>query len=382
MPKQLQCAQGHQWETGIGRRGQVPVMIPVCPMCGASPVRKWSDWRDLSWTTRIVFLTILGLIPLTIFGVLYFLHRHQQLVRDTLAAEEGPVNAVAFSSEGDFFAAAGEDGTLLLWNLSTDQEPATLTRNHGPIAGATFLPQGKVLVSAGKDGTIKWWQVPDGTWSKTLDLHTSTVGIACAPDGRSLAIGCANKQVILLSQKNDTKPVKLTHRDRVRSLAYAPDSELLAVGDRAGTITLWEVAKAKRFAVFDCKGGAITALAFGADRRILAAGTEDGNLMLWDALTGRRHHTWKGYKYPVHALSFAPGKMLLASASPDGPVKLWEVADDHLKERSSCSHFQGNISCLAFSPDGKTLALGNRDGTVILWNILGLLLYGPEDQQP
>src|SRR5262249_52682612 len=132
----------------------------------------------------------------------------------------------------------------------------------------------------------------------------------------------------------------------------------------------------------DSKGGAITALAFGADRRTLAAGTENGNLMLWDALTGRRHHTWKGYNNPVHALSFAPGKMLLASAGPDGPIKLWEIADDHLKERSSCNHFQGTISCLAFSPDGKTLALGNRDGSVILWNTLGLLLYGPEDQQP
>src|SRR5262249_14870029 len=201
--------------------------------------------------TRVVFLTILGLIPLIIFGVLYFLHRHQQLVRDILTAQEGQINAVAFSSNGDFFAAAGEDGTLMLWNLSTDHEPVTLTRNHGPIAGATFFPQGQVLVSAGKDGSIKWWRGADQAWLKTQDLHTPTVGIASAPDGRSLAIACANKQVILLPQKADAQPVKLVHGDLVRSVAFAPDSELLAVGDRAGTITLWEVDKVKRFAVLD-----------------------------------------------------------------------------------------------------------------------------------
>jgi len=373
MPKQLQCPQGHRWETGIGREGQVPLMIPNCPMCGAPPLRQWRDWQNLSPAARIVILSILVLLPLGIFGILFYYHLHQRLVRDTLEGHDSPVTAVAFADQGNLLASGSEDGTVKIWDLSRGKEKETLSAQKGGIVAVGFPPGSGKVALASQGGTIQSWNinVSGGKVDSTDRFPAPVVAAAFAPDGKSTAVACANQQVLL----NGTS---LQHQEGVTSVAYSPDSDLLGVGTEKGTVTLWHVARKKRFAVCDGKAGPVTTLAFAPDRRTFAMATADGNLVLWDALTGRRHHTWKGHQGAVPALCFSPAKMLLASASRDGTVKLWEIVDDHFKERSACRDFPGDISSLAFSPDGQTLALGSTNHSILLWNVAGLLKYGPE----
>jgi WD40 repeat protein len=83
---------------------------------------------------------------------------------------------------------------------------------------------------------------------------------------------------------------------RVSSLAFSPDSKMLAVGhcsrDEVGErctqarILLWDVKAARPIGELAEEGfGAITSLAFSRDGKSLAAATYDGKVGQWDVAT-------------------------------------------------------------------------------------------------
>jgi WD40 repeat protein len=70
------------------------------------------------------------------------------------------VNGLAFDSDGKRLAAVVDDGTVLLWNMTTHQLVGKpLTGHKGAVTSMTFSPDGKTLVSGGVDRTIRLWNV-------------------------------------------------------------------------------------------------------------------------------------------------------------------------------------------------------------------------------
>ena len=69
-----------------------------------------------------------------------------------------PVNAVAFSPDGNTLASGSWGGTVKLWNLTVNQEVATLRGHAGAIGCLAFSPDGKTLVTSGLDTTIRLWR--------------------------------------------------------------------------------------------------------------------------------------------------------------------------------------------------------------------------------
>jgi WD40 repeat protein len=87
----------------------------------------------------------------------------------------------------------------------------------------------------------------------------------------------------------------LGHRHFVLSLAFSPDSRVLASGSADGTIKLWDVAeRGPGAAGADSAGrtlvghtGPIVDLDFSADgQRLVSAGSHDDSARLWDVATG------------------------------------------------------------------------------------------------
>jgi hypothetical protein len=114
--------------------------------------------------------------------------------------------------------------------------------------------------------------------------------------------------------------------DSVFSVAYSPDGVTLATGSQAGTVILWNVARA------------------AAPRRISTP------------LQGRDN--------PVHSVAFAPDGTTLATGSQDGTVILWNVADPAAPRRigNLPPDRHSPMTSLAFGPHGATLATGSEDG--------------------
>ncbi len=67
--------------------------------------------------------------------------------------------------------------------------------------------------------------------------------IEFSPDGRYLAIALWKEILLWSAQKHEIVRTFKGHEDTVTSLAFTPDSKLLALGSWDGSIVLWDTSR-------------------------------------------------------------------------------------------------------------------------------------------
>lgn len=95
-----------------------------------------------------------------------------------LRGHEGVVNDMQFSPDDTKLATASEDGTIRIWDLSSDAYPIILKGHSAAVRSVRFTPDGKSVVTASDDGTGRVW---------TLDANL-LIAKACAVVGRNFTL--------------------------------------------------------------------------------------------------------------------------------------------------------------------------------------------------
>jgi WD40 repeat protein/serine/threonine protein kinase len=312
----------------------------------------------------------------------------------TLREHQGIVWSVAFSRDGHRLLSAGTDQAARVWDArpwqdgERGQEVLTLRGHRAGVLSVAFHPQGGLLASGSADGTYKLWDTE--TWEEQLTLpgSTGTVrnAVAFSPDGKWLATGDSvgkawdinpTVKVWDIDPKRGAGGKRLVHNleghtDGILSVAFSPDSKLLASAGFAGTVRIWDMAIGKETQQLPDHTWAIASVAFSPDGQYLVSASNDTTVRVWDLATGQQitplepHHTGQ-----VMSVAFSSDGSLLASGSWDRTVRLWEKAGDARtwKLLKLLPDPTGGVESVAFSP-GKELRLawGGIDGTVKVWD--------------
>lgn len=349
------------------------------------------DETDAAWYGSLV--TTLNSSPR--LGI--FLREHQQDVR-----------AVAFSLDGHWLATAGghpsgDSGELLLWDMTTAgaQTPTHqfLTDKAQRLLAVAFNADASRLVAAGNDGTLFVWDLENccsapAEWEAGGTVRALTfLGV----NGHEYLAAGIGKDVRFWDFATGESKPELTlsllspeEGVRVLSLAASPSNHLLAAGSEDGTVTVWDVATRElKFSqcsygetLADCdpaNEAEIRGLAFNAAGTLLAAGSSDRRVWLWDVQTARRLARSPlgnagGHINTVAGVAFNPqNDNEIASVSWDNNVHLWRVEQDgerwRLNPVDTLAGHASSVWAVAYTPDGKWLATGSSDKTVILWKL-------------
>lgn len=99
---------------------------------------------------------------------------------------------------------------------------------------------------------------------------------------------------------------------------------------------------------------AVISIAFSPESQLVASTSFDFTVRVWEASTGSCRSTLKGHSNWVSAVAFAADGQLVASGgSNDSMFRLWDVATGFC--RSTLKDYSRWVNDIAFSPDGSHL---------------------------
>jgi WD40 repeat protein len=291
------------------------------------------------------------------------------------------IRSIAFSPDGKWMASGSQDKTIILWDAKTGQPVHTLNGHLGAVTSISFSRDGRTLASGSIDKTVMLWDVETGQLKHKLSGHTSIVRkVAFSPVGMTLASGSDDGTILLwngatgeslgkLLVKHTDPVLKIDLSSAVDSIAFSRDGKTLASGDRDKDVILWDVQTGKRIHTLSRHSDAVWAVAFSPDGNTLASGSADRTIILWDTNTGQFLDQLKGHTELINSLSFSPDGSTLASGSGDSTIILWNMSPRQpLAHPVSGFSHSGPVSGIAFSPDGKTVASGSPAQTIMLWD--------------
>jgi WD40 repeat protein/DNA-binding SARP family transcriptional activator len=196
------------------------------------------------------------------------------------------VNGVAFSPDGRLLATAGNDGSVVLWDLAGRDWVGFPRRPGGSVTAVAFSPDGRTLASAVDDGTVVLTRVPDGTllYRPTATGGPGTSAVAFSPDGKTLAASTFDGRVRLWDPRTGAArgPAWPAERGGVESMSFNLDGSMLATSGSGGTTTLWDSGSAKQIGVPLSGPPSPAVAAFDPAGHTLATAFLDGTVLLWD----------------------------------------------------------------------------------------------------
>jgi WD40 repeat protein len=398
MRRAAQLAEAEEWP------GLHTLLDQYRPADGETDVRSW-EWHFLDSVLR-----------------------KNQLVDRQAFVLQGPtegVHQLTWSGNGARLAAAGEDGSVVVWDLKTGTE---LRRLGGKTRLVCLDHEGRLITLSAENGTVALFGTEKGHARRFFGPIQGLFNYrqpAFSPDGSRLALAVGQTVAAVFDTANGRELHRLAgHQSFVSAVAWDPKGQVLATGSRDGTIRLWDAASGSAKATFDADDE-IEGLQWNADGRQIAAatsrGTGTGQVRIWDiprhekvfTVEAQYGTTWRPNQPRAGLFFSADGKRVAAEAI--GGVTVWETTagrpifqgptgssgsqlggcDPQVGRWAFLQMFGNRATCrvvdmesatdlfwvesdipmnnyrsaLAWSPDGKRLAAGFSQGKVYVYSV-------------
>jgi WD40 repeat protein len=263
------------------------------------------------------------------------------LERRRLDGHKGVVSSIAFSPDGKTLASGSYDETIKLWDFNTGEELATFEKTYLPYC-IGFSSDGKTLASTSSQGISVWDLATHKVKSSLASESFPLLRVAFSPDGKLLA-GAGGRNYSFEIWDVGTGKIK-SAQSRGKGIpssycvAFSHDSKVLAWGGDDYTVTLLHMStgiqqtisfnnpeKMPPYSRLHGPPRLVYSVAFSPDSRLLAVASYDCAVKVWSLKKGNKPLSLVGNDDMVWSVAFSPDGKLLASGGGDGTVRLWRI---------------------------------------------------------
>jgi WD40 repeat protein len=343
---------------------------------------------------------------------------------------EDYVRAVAWSPNGNYLAAAGDENKIYVYTLGK-REPVYVFSAHSDwIRGLSFSQDNKMLAAASDDATATVWSLEDGVLLRVHRDHEDYCrDVVFNPDGEGLLTVSDDLKAYLYRPADASAYDRdwKVHQNWILTADWSNNGRLIATADQGGTIIVTDLRRGgqeylnavdlettwldidfapdnERLAVTAFGEVAIYKLGTAEPLHRLELGEEpameeednslaealatvlpgaiqiypspDGNKLAvidadWDVQVVDMQSNRVSYMILDHEdwirdVSWSPDGRYLATASDDTFVGIWDANDGTMQHMLS-GHSDW-VRAVAFSADGKVLLSAGDDGVVRAWD--------------
>ncbi|MGO9485181.1 MAG: caspase family protein [Rhodomicrobium sp.] len=327
---------------------------------------------------------------------------HIQNNKDGIKLHVGPVNAVAFSPDGNTIAAGGVGSIfarLTLFDISNPERSKPHVLSRGPIDRWLIIPLQALatffMFLHGFERANSWqqyWDIPVYSFLFICMLlalfvrfinEIKVTNISFSSDG-SFLLSSLNRKTFGLWEVRTKKRIKRFHnRDHslvkkqwwsrippISCVAYSSNGRFALAGDTAGDLTLWSIATGEELITLRGHTGAVNSVAFSKDSKLAVSGSSDKTLKLWDMASRRELLSCAGHDGAVTSVAFSPDGRYVLSGSLDGTLSFWETNTG--REILTIPAHSFSVRSVAISANGRFAASGGDDKMLKLWDVSGL----------
>jgi WD40 repeat protein/serine/threonine protein kinase len=283
-------------------------------------------------------------------------HRGQAIA---LPRHSSAVFHLAFSRDSETLVTASLDGSIRLFRdleRGSGADVQVLPGHQGVTYHIAISSDGEMFASTGSDATVKLWSVRTGALIRTLSNDQGMMWFS--RDGARLAFGSTLSMRVLTVATGDTQSFG-TDETQPDWAEFSPDGRTLAYA--AGpAVHLVELASGRRQVLYGHEDRVLW-LRFSSNGKGLLSAGYDGAVRRW-TLPIQPHERIQSQADADPVFSFSvPGRLLAYTGK------------EHIRTRSLVTGAErdvpgalGVINSLALSPDGDWLAVGGKDGAVSL----------------
>ena len=200
------------------------------------------------------------------------------------------VLAIAWAPDGRRLASAANKG-LYLWRMDTgasgETQPVQLLAFPGAPVSVAWQPKGQALAVGTQDGFLQVWRQGAGrAAARQLTMRGYPGKVSCLAwhPSRPLVATAGGPDVVLWELPRDDKGARgkplRHHQATITALGWSADGRLLASGDRAGRLCIWD---SDGQAIFtQAVGHEITVIHWQPARDVLSVADISGGLHLID----------------------------------------------------------------------------------------------------
>ncbi|HLN30388.1 MAG TPA: sigma-70 family RNA polymerase sigma factor [Gemmataceae bacterium] len=280
---------------------------------------------------------------------------------------------LAFSRGARFLAGSFQrQSRLLVWEFAGDKATQLIYQPFNDPICCEASPDSSLLAVGGQGREIVLFETASGKEVRRLLWHPSTLSLAFAPDGKTLASADGNGGIALWDVATGKMLPASPEPSGAFGLSFTADGkQVRCIGD---SIYWWDVKTGELVRRLPNDPSWYWGRAFSPDEKLLAASLLKGDIVLVDARTGTTVRRLSGHTAMADGLSFSPdGSKLFSAGGFDPRVIIWDVPTG--KSLQVLEDSARRVERIVPSPDGRWLAAAASDASargdfdIRLWDI-------------
>ncbi len=281
-----------------------------------------------------------------------------------LRGHTGTVTSVSWSPDGTQLVSGSRDNTAKLWLVASGNNTLTYSGHHAAVLSVAWNPGGRFLASGGEDRSVQVWDTQGNALYDFAGLGAAVSSVIWYPDGKRLfagTLGNGAHEILLETRTVIGSPIKAS----IHALAFSPDRRFLAAALHNGDVAIASLQETPhKFVLHHIHSKPVLTLAWSPDSTMLASGSADATAKVWDAATATVKHTLL-HSNSVNGVAWDPaGTGRLATACSDNSVNIWDV---NSSARTTYSGHGSSVTSVAWGASG--LASGSADTDIIIWQV-------------